>query len=555
MEAILYSFLLLGTLLVIFFAIFFRDPPRLVKKVYCIYKNTKYQTSIFKNIKNKEISISDKSNENVGYDGTIILKQRARGIVVRVVGSVIDIELILVPKIPHLMPHTLNLCEVGCFTCSDEMPVVVEIQGYQELRWLRCLSLVSIEGLRRGLRCVDTGLPICAPIGIRTLGRLFDVLGNPILLKHGETFSAPRVSIHRQPPPLWDLDCDKVIQIETGIKVVDSLVPVKRGGKIGLFGGAGVGKTVLLMEVIYNVARYHGGLSVFAGVGERSREGLELYQEMIDSRVIIPECIQESKVSLVYACMNEPPLARMRFPFVALTMAEYFREIVEMDVFLFIDNLYRFIQAGSEVSAELGRIPGLMGYQPTLHSEIAQLQERITSTKNGSITSLQAIYVPADDMSDPGVAATFAHLDAFIVLSRELASKGRYPAIDYIKSSSNLLDKKLLGKIHYALAQQSLRISKRYDRLQDIIALLGIDELSTDDKLVVQRNRRLERFLTQPLHVAEPFTGVSGVYVCLKDTLQGVSNILGGDFDDNSEDSLYMIGSIPDSECLLALAL
>jgi F-type H+-transporting ATPase subunit beta len=451
------------------------------------------------------------------------------------------------------MPRALNLCEVGSSERADEMPTVVEIQGYTNVSSLRCLSLVPTEGLRRGVRCKDTGLPICAPIGIRTLGRLFDVLGNPTSLKPGETFSAPRAPIHREPPPLWELDCDVAVQIETGIKVVDSLVPVKRGGKIGLFGGAGVGKTVLLMEVIYNVARYHGGLSVFAGVGERSREGLELYQEMIDSRVVTPESIEDSKVALVYACMNEPPLARMRSPFVALTMAEYFREIIEMDVFLFVDNLYRFVQAGSEVSAELGRIPGLMGYQPTLHSEIAQLQERITSTKNGSVTSLQAVYVPADDMSDPGVAATFAHLDAFIVLSRELASKGRYPAVDYVKSSSNLIDRKILGDAHYSLAQQSLRIAKRYDRLQDIIALLGMDELSAEDKTVVKRNRRLERFLTQPLHVAEPFTGMGGAYVRLEDALKGIKCILQGRFDNTSEDSLYMIGNMPDFETTCGL--
>jgi F-type H+-transporting ATPase subunit beta len=381
---------------------------------------------------------------------------------------------------------------------------------------------------------------------MHALGRLFDALGN-LMGPTSDSCPAPRASIWRSAPKLTDLGDISASQIETGIKVVDAMVPIKRGGKVGIFGGAGVGKTVVLLECIYSIARYHGGVSVFAGVGERCREGADLYQEMLDSGVIDPDTLSDSKVALFYACMHDTALKRTRVPFTALTTAEYYRELIEMDVFFFVDNLYRYIQAGSELSSALGRIPGLMGYQPTLSSEMAALQERIGSTRYGSITSLQAIYVPADDLSDPGAAAAFKHLDSFIVLSRDLASKGRFPAIDYITSHSNITTKAILGNVHYQLVQQTLRITKRYAKIQDIIAILGTSDLTPEDRSVVDRARKLERFFTQPFFVAEPFTGIPGTYVPLTDTLTGLQLILTGQLAHLEEARLYMIGGIDDS--------
>jgi F-type H+-transporting ATPase subunit beta len=461
----------------------------------------------------------------------------ARGVIEHVVGSVIDVR-IMKGKRPTLK----SLVKIGG---DNDEGTFAEVQGYEGDSVARCLALSSTEGLRRGLSVVDTGLPITAPVGMFTLGRLYDCLGN-LIGPTSETCCAPRTSVHRPAPTFEDLDCDSIKQMETGIKVVDALVPIKRGGKIGIFGGAGVGKTVVLMECIYSIARYHGGVSVFSGVGERCREGADLYQEMIDSKVVDLDVLENSKVALFYACMQEPALARMRVCFTALTTAEYFREIMGMDVFLFVDNIYRYLQAGAEVSSALGRISGLMGYQPTIETELAELEERIVSTRNGSITSLQAVYVPADDLSDPGPAVVFKHLDAFLVLSRELASKGRYPAIDFTASTSTLLDLAILGKAHYTLAQQVLRTAKRYEKLQDIIALLGMDELSPDDKTLVDRARKIERFMTQPFFVAEPFTGIGGQYVELPDTLKGIKDVLSGAADETPEAALFLIGAIPD---------
>mmetsp|Transcript_23754 Transcript_23754/g.43207 ORF Transcript_23754/g.43207 Transcript_23754/m.43207 type:complete len:494 (-) Transcript_23754:65-1546(-) len=461
------------------------------------------------------------------------------GTVEQIHGSIIDVRLNESCEIPdqynlvRVVAGTLRLAEVNTFLS----PTLI-----------RCILVSGAEGLSRGLPVYDTGIGITAPIGMHALGRLFDALGN-LMGPTSDSCPAPRASIWRSAPSLTDLDAATASQIETGIKVIDAMVPLKRGGKAGIFGGAGVGKTVVLLECIYSIARYHGGVSIFAGVGERCREGAELYQEMLDSGVIDPTSLCDSKIALFYACMQDTPLKRMRVPFTALTTAEYFRELMQMDVFFFIDNLYRYIQAGSEISAALGRIPGLMGYQPTLNSEMATLQERIGSTRYGSITSLQAIYVPADDLSDPGAAAAFKHLDSFIVLSRDLASKGRYPAIDFVTSHSNITTKAILGNVHYQLVQQTLRITKRYAKIQDIIALLGSSDLTPEDRSVVDRARKIERFFTQPFFVAEPFTGIAGAYVPLLATLRGLQSILTGKLEGVPEGKLYMIGAIPDSLC------
>jgi F-type H+-transporting ATPase subunit beta len=404
--------------------------------------------------------------------------------------------------------------------------------------------MTTTDGLKRGDTVVDTKSPICVPVGKQTLGRIFNVLGEPVD-ECGEVKNTESYSIHRSAPDFVDLDTKPSI-FETGIKVVDLLAPYRRGGKIGLFGGAGVGKTVLIMELINNIAKEHGGVSVFAGVGERTREGNDLYAEMKESKVIDADNFENSKVALVYGQMNEPPGARMRVALTALTMAEYFRDKNKQDVLLFVDNIFRFVQAGSEVSTLLGRMPSAVGYQPTLSTEVGELQERITSTKEGSITSIQAVYVPADDLTDPAPSNVFRHLDATTVLSRELAAKGIYPAVDPLQSNSTMLQPNIVSELHYKTAQQVRQTLQKYKELQEIIAILGIDELSEEDRLTVGRARRVERFLSQPFFVAEVFTGLTGKYVSLNDSVSGFSRILGGEFDALPEQAFYLVGTIED---------
>jgi F-type H+-transporting ATPase subunit beta len=402
--------------------------------------------------------------------------------------------------------------------------------------------MTSTDGLKRGASVADTGAPISVPVGTGTLGRIFNVLGEPVD-ELGPCTSDSTLPIHRQAPAFADLDTAPSV-FETGIKVVDLLAPYRRGGKIGLFGGAGVGKTVLIMELINNIARAHGGVSVFGGVGERTREGNDLYCEMKESKVINEEKLTESKVALVYGQMNEPPGARMRVGLTALTMAEYFRDVNKQDVLLFIDNIFRFVQAGAEVSALLGRMPSAVGYQPTLATEMGGLQERITSTTEGSITSIQAVYVPADDLTDPAPATTFAHLDATTVLSRGLASKGIYPAVDPLDSTSTMLQPAIVGEVHYEIAQRIKSTLQRYKELQDIIAILGLDELSEEDRQTVARARKVERFLSQPFFVAEIFTGSPGKYVSLADSIDGFTQLLDGKLDDILEQAFYLVGNL-----------
>jgi F-type H+-transporting ATPase subunit beta len=403
----------------------------------------------------------------------------------------------------------------------------------------------STDGLRRGVEVIDLGGPITVPVGTPTLGRIFNVIGEPVD-ELGPVECDERLPIHRDAPAFTELETKPLI-FETGIKVVDLLAPYRRGGKIGLFGGAGVGKTVLIMELINNIAKAHGGVSVFAGVGERTREGNDLYQEMKESGVINEKNLPESKVALVYGQMNEPPGARMRVGLTALTMAEYFRDVNNQDVLLFVDNIFRFTQAGSEVSALLGRMPSAVGYQPTLATEMGALQERITSTTKGSITSIQAVYVPADDLTDPAPATTFAHLDATTVLSRGLASKGIYPAVDPLDSSSTMLQPGIVSPEHYEIAERVKQTLQRYKELQDIIAILGIDELSEEDRLTVSRARKIERFLSQPFFVAEIFTGSTGKYVTLEKTIKGFTRILDGEFDKVPEQAFYLVGDIDEA--------
>jgi F-type H+-transporting ATPase subunit beta len=400
----------------------------------------------------------------------------------------------------------------------------------------------STDGLKRGVEALDLGMPITVPVGTPTLGRIFNVIGEPVD-EQGEVIFTETLPIHRDAPAFTELETKPSI-FETGIKVVDLLAPYRRGGKIGLFGGAGVGKTVLIMELINNIAKAHGGVSVFGGVGERTREGNDLYEEMKESGVINQKNFSESKVALVYGQMNEPPGARMRVGLTALTMAEYFRDVNKQDVLLFIDNIFRFTQAGSEVSALLGRMPSAVGYQPTLATEMGALQERITSTTQGSITSIQAVYVPADDLTDPAPATTFAHLDATTVLSRNLAAKGIYPAVDPLDSTSTMLQPGIVSEEHYAIAETVKETLQRYKELQDIIAILGIDELSEEDRLTVARARKVERFLSQPFFVAEIFTGSPGEYVSLEDTIKGFSMTLKGELDDLPEQAFYLVGNI-----------
>jgi F-type H+-transporting ATPase subunit beta len=402
--------------------------------------------------------------------------------------------------------------------------------------------MTSTDGLKRGAAVLDTGAPITVPVGTSTLGRIFNVLGVPVD-EMGACEASEGLPIHRPSPAFTELETKPSI-FETGIKVVDLLAPYRRGGKIGLFGGAGVGKTVLIMELINNIAKAHGGVSVFGGVGERTREGNDLYCEMKESGVINENKLDDSKVALVYGQMNEPPGARMRVGLTALTMAEYFRDVNKQDVLLFIDNIFRFVQAGSEVSALLGRMPSAVGYQPTLATEMGVLQERITSTNEGSITSIQAVYVPADDLTDPAPATTFAHLDATTVLSRGLASKGIYPAVDPLDSTSTMLQPSIVGDTHYDTAQRVKETLQRYKELQDIIAILGLDELSEEDRQTVARARKVERFLSQPFFVAEVFTGSPGKYVALADTITGFNAILDGEYDDLPEQSFYLVGDM-----------
>jgi F-type H+-transporting ATPase subunit beta len=403
----------------------------------------------------------------------------------------------------------------------------------------------STDGLKRGVEAIDLGTPISVPVGTPTLGRIFNVIGEPVD-EQGDVSYDETLPIHRDAPAFTELETKPSI-FETGIKVVDLLAPYRRGGKIGLFGGAGVGKTVLIMELINNIAKAHGGVSVFGGVGERTREGNDLYEEMKESGVINEKNFKESKVALVYGQMNEPPGARMRVGLTALTMAEYFRDVNKQDVLLFIDNIFRFTQAGSEVSALLGRMPSAVGYQPTLATEMGALQERITSTTQGSITSIQAVYVPADDLTDPAPATTFAHLDATTVLSRNLAAKGIYPAVDPLDSTSTMLQPGIVSEEHYEIAETVKETLQRYKELQDIIAILGIDELSEEDRLTVARARKVERFLSQPFFVAEIFTGSPGKYVSLEDTIKGFSMVLNGELDDLPEQAFYLVGNIDEA--------
>ena len=455
----------------------------------------------------------------------------AKGKIVQVIGPVVDIEF---PA--ESLPEILNAVTIKGKSGDIDIDLVVEVMQHLGDNVTRCIAMSSTDGLTRGMEAEDTGAPIRVPVGESTLVRVFNVLGKTV--DHDDTPVGNKEfwPIHR-PAPKFDEQETSTQILETGIKVVDLIAPYSRGGKIGLFGGAGVGKTVLIMELIHNIATQHGGYSVFSGVGERTREGNDLWSEMKESGVI-------DKTALVYGQMNEPPGARMRVALTGLTMAEYFRDVQNQDVLLFIDNIFRFIQAGSEVSALLGRMPSAVGYQPTLGTDVGALQERITSTKKGSITSVQAVYVPADDLTDPAPAATFAHLDATTVLSRQIAELGIYPAVDPLDSTSRILDPHVIGEDHYEVARGVQAILQKYNELQDIIAILGMEELSDEDKLTVARARKIQRFLSQPFFVAEQFTGTPGKYVPLKETIRGFKEILAGKYDDLPESAFYMVGSI-----------
>ena len=460
------------------------------------------------------------------------------GYVTQIIGPVLDV---VFPS--GKLPKVYNAIKI---VGGDDKVVVCEVQQLLGDNQVRAVSMSSTDGLKRGIEVEDTGAPISVPVGVPTLGRIFNVLGEPVDELSEMSSTGETLPIHRSAPAFTDLETKPAV-FETGIKVVDLLAPYRRGGKIGLFGGAGVGKTVLIMELINNIAKAHGGVSVFGGVGERTREGNDLYMEMKESGVINDAKLTESKVALCYGQMNEPPGARMRIGLTALTMAEYFRDVNKQDVLLFIDNIFRFVQAGSEVSALLGRMPSAVGYQPTLSTEMGGLQERITSTTQGSITSIQAVYVPADDLTDPAPATTFAHLDATTVLSRNLAAKGIYPAVDPLDSTSTMLQPEIVGSEHYAIAQDVKETLQRYKELQDIIAILGIDELSEDDKLVVARARKIERFLSQPFFVAEIFTGSPGKYVSLEQTIKGFNMVLKGELDSLPEQAFYLVGDIDEA--------
>jgi F-type H+-transporting ATPase subunit beta len=461
----------------------------------------------------------------------------AKGKVVQIIGPVVDVEF---PS--EELPEIYHAVEI--LDSRRDRPLVVEVAQHLGDNVVRCVSMDFTDGLVRGAEAVDTGAPISVPVGEETLGRLFDLLGNTID-ERGPCSATQRWPIHR-PAPSFDEQGTVAEQFETGIKVVDLLEPYPRGGKVGLFGGAGVGKTVLITELINNVAKQHGGVSVFGGVGERTREGNDLWVEMQESKMSDGQPVI-SRTCLVFGQMNEPPGARLRIALSALTMAEYFRDEKNQDVLLFIDNIFRFTQAGSEVSALLGRMPSAVGYQPTLATEMAQLQERITSTKRGSITSVQAVYVPADDLTDPAPATTFAFLDATTVLSRSLFDIGIFPAVDPLASTSRILDPRIVGDEHYQVARGVQQVLQRYKDLQDIIAILGIDELSDEDKLTVSRARKIQSFLSQPFHVAEVFTGRPGAYVPVKETVRGFREILEGKYDDLPEQAFYLVGTIEEA--------
>jgi len=463
--------------------------------------------------------------------------QQNIGKVTQIIGPVLDIQFS-----EGNLPAIYTAIKI---TGSDGTDNIAEVQQLLGDNKVRAVSMRSTDGLKRGIEAVDLGTPINVPVGTPTLGRIFNVIGEPVD-EQGDVSYDETLPIHRDAPAFTELETKPSI-FETGIKVVDLLAPYRRGGKIGLFGGAGVGKTVLIMELINNIAKAHGGVSVFGGVGERTREGNDLYEEMKESGVINEKNFADSKVALVYGQMNEPPGARMRVGLTALTMAEYFRDVNKQDVLLFIDNIFRFTQAGSEVSALLGRMPSAVGYQPTLATEMGALQERITSTTQGSITSIQAVYVPADDLTDPAPATTFAHLDATTVLSRNLAAKGIYPAVDPLDSTSTMLQPNIVSSEHYEMAETVKETLQRYKELQDIIAILGIDELSEEDRLLVARARKVERFLSQPFFVAEIFTGSPGKYVSLEQTIKGFTMVFKGELDDLPEQAFYLVGDIDEA--------
>lgn len=459
------------------------------------------------------------------------------GTIVQVIGAVVDVKFD-----ESAIPNIYNALETEVELNGGREKIVLEVQQQLGDGVVRTVAMTSSEGLKRGSEVVDTRAPISVPVGNATLGRIFNVLGEPVD-KRGEVATKERLPIHRNAPALSEQSTRAEI-LETGIKPIDLICPFLKGGKVGAFGGAGVGKTVVIMELIHNIAKAHGGFSVFAGVGERSREGNDLYHEMIDSGVIDPKDPDKSKVALVYGQMNEPPGARMRVALTALTMAEYFRDKQAQDVLLFIDNIFRFSQAGSEVSALLGRSPSAVGYQPTLAQEMGALQERITSTKKGSITSFQAVYVPADDLTDPAPANTFAHLDSTIVLDRSIAALGIYPAIDPLASTSNALAPDIVGEEHFKVARGVQSVLQRYKDLQDIISILGIDELSDEDKLTVSRARKVQKYLSHPMFVSEVFNGISGKYVPVSETIHGFKMILEGELDKVNENDFYLKGSI-----------
>ena len=456
-----------------------------------------------------------------------------KGKVVQVIGPVVDIEFE-----PERLPDLLTAIEIKGEVEGTAVDLTLEAAQHLGNNIVRCIAMASTDGLQRGMEAVDTGGPISVPVGPETLGRLFNVLGEPIDGKEPAK-TKERWPIHRLAPKVDEVEPSSTM-LETGIKVVDLLAPYARGGKIGLFGGAGVGKTILIMELIRNIAHEHGGYSVFAGVGERTREGNDLYFEMQESGVI-------DKTAMVFGQMNEPPGARLRVGLTGLTLAEYFRDVEKQDVLLFIDNIFRFTQAGSEVSALLGRMPSAAGYQPTLATEMGQLQERITTTKHGSITSIQAIYVPADDYTDPAPATTFAHLDATTNLERRISEKGIYPAVDPLASTSRILAPDIVGEEHYNVARGVQQVLQRYSELQDIIAILGMDELSEEDQITVARARRLERFMSQPMFVAEAFTGIPGRFVPVKETVRGFKEILEGKHDHLPENAFFMVGTIDEA--------
>jgi len=457
------------------------------------------------------------------------------GTIAQVIGAVVDADFSQADS----MPDIYNALEVSYDLDGAKTKLVLEVELHLGDGWVRAVAMSTTDGLKRGMPVIDTGAPISVPVGRQTLGRIFNVTGDVVDEKPDVADPSKRYPIHRKPPTFTEQAASDDI-LETGIKVIDLICPFLKGGKVGSFGGAGVGKTVVIMELINNIAKNHGGFSVFAGVGERTREGNDLYHEMIDSGVIDIENLENSKVALTYGQMNEPPGARLRVALSALAMAEYFRDEENQDVLLFIDNIFRFSQAGSEVSALLGRTPSAVGYQPTLAEEMAGLQERITSTNKGSITSLQAVYVPADDLTDPAPANTFAHLDSTCVLERALAEQGLYPAVDPLSSTSKALQPEIVGEEHYRVARGVQQVLQKYKELQDIIAILGMDELSDEDKLSVFRARKIQRFLTQPFHVAEVFTNTPGVYVAVADTVKGFAQILDGELDDVPEGNFYM---------------